>query len=33
MNFLPDAVEALFPPHAERKRIEEWLTQALQGAL
>ena len=33
MNFLPDAVEALFPPHAERKRIEEWLTQALQRAL
>jgi glutamate/tyrosine decarboxylase-like PLP-dependent enzyme len=33
MNFLPDAVEALFPPHAERKRIEEWLTQALQHAL
>src|SRR3984885_13761836 len=33
MNFLPDAVEALFPPQAERKRIEEWLTQALQDAL
>jgi len=33
VNFLPDAVEALFPPHAERKRIEEWLTQALQRAL
>jgi glutamate/tyrosine decarboxylase-like PLP-dependent enzyme len=33
VNFLPDAVEALFPPHAERKRIEEWLTQALQDAL
>jgi glutamate/tyrosine decarboxylase-like PLP-dependent enzyme len=33
VNFLPDAVEALFPPHAERKRIEEWLTQALQHAL
>jgi glutamate/tyrosine decarboxylase-like PLP-dependent enzyme len=33
MNLLPDAVQALFPPHAERKRIEEWLTQALQQAL
>jgi glutamate/tyrosine decarboxylase-like PLP-dependent enzyme len=32
-NLLPDAVEALFPPHAERKRIEEWLTEALQRAL
>jgi aromatic-L-amino-acid/L-tryptophan decarboxylase len=32
-NSLPDAVEALFPPHAERERIEEWLTQMLQRAL
>jgi len=32
-NSLPVAVEALFPPPAERKRIEEWLTQALQSAL
>ena len=33
MNLLPDAVEALFPPLAERNRIEEWLTEALQRAL
>jgi glutamate/tyrosine decarboxylase-like PLP-dependent enzyme len=33
VDFLPDVVEALFPPHAERERIEEWLTQALQRAL
>jgi glutamate/tyrosine decarboxylase-like PLP-dependent enzyme len=32
-NSLPDAVEALFPPHADRKRIEEWLTEVLQRAL
>jgi glutamate/tyrosine decarboxylase-like PLP-dependent enzyme len=30
---LPDAVEALFPPAAERNRIDEWLTGALQRAL
>ncbi len=32
-NSLPDAVEALFPPQAERQRIEDWLTEALQQAL
>jgi glutamate/tyrosine decarboxylase-like PLP-dependent enzyme len=32
-HFLPDTVETLFPPHAERQRIEEWLTVALQRAL
>jgi glutamate/tyrosine decarboxylase-like PLP-dependent enzyme len=32
-NSLPDAVAALFPPAAERDRIEEWLTGELQSAL
>lgn len=29
---LPDAVAALFPPDAERRRIEAWLTEALASA-
>src|SRR5580692_535193 len=32
-NSLPDAVAALFPPAAERDRIEEWLSGELQSAL
>jgi len=29
---LPEAVPALFPPPGERRRIEDWLTEALLGA-